>query len=81
MLYYQIIIYIYINENHELSGGWVYNEGPWSSVYVGEKTGRGLEWTPFTVDLLKKRSYHRSVTIENHIYHIGGINQETNIEK
>ena len=51
------------------SGG--YESGTRSSVYVGEKTIRGLEWTA-APDLLKERYAHRSITIENKIYHIGG---------
>ena len=42
------------------------------SVYVGEKTERGLEWTA-APDLLKERYCHRSITIDNKIYHIGGL--------
>ena len=42
-----------------------------SSVYVGEKTERGLEWTP-APELLGPRYAHRSITIENTIHHIGG---------
>ena len=38
---------------------------------MGEKTERGLEWTA-APDLLKARHGHRSITIENKIYHIGG---------
>ena len=53
---------------HLFSGGYYPTR---SSVYVGEKTEGGLEWTA-APDLLKERYQHRSITIENHIYHIGG---------
>ena len=38
---------------------------------MGQKTEQGLVWTA-APDLLEKRGYHRSLTIEDRIYHVGG---------
>ena len=75
VIFHKFMIFRYLNGKHEFSGG---NRKGYSqkSVYVGEKTERGLEWTA-APNLLKERQYHRSVTIENQIYHIGG---DTNIK-
>ena len=41
------------------------------SVHIGRMTDLGLEWTKGP-ELLIARRGHRSISIENHIYHIGG---------
>ena len=41
------------------------------SVHIGRMTDLGLEWTKGP-ELLIARERHRSILIENRIYHIGG---------
>ena len=65
---------VYYTKFISISGGSIWNNGYWEplkSVTVGRMTVMGsLEWSKGP-DLLINRHGHRSIAVQNQIYHIG----------
>ena len=54
-----------------ISGGYNHKSESLQSVWLGKMTRLGLKWSKGP-DLLLSRDGHRSITVGNQIYHIGG---------